>query len=153
MQTLFSGSLPMFFDDGDACLSSGGKCQKCNGGVDNLVMVDCGTCLGWFHIRCVGIDAQQIPIFWDCSECRKPSLIGSKSIPIKDLPSAPPIVSNGLEFSKNSPLLKAATSPLNVIQSSLPTDTSTTTSPSNKGSVTPRLLSPALPYNRNILPK
>lgn len=171
MQTLFSGSLPMFFDDGDESLSSGGKCQKCGSGVDNLVMVDCGTCLGWFHIRCVGIDAQQIPIFWDCAECRKPSQIGSRSIPIKDLPAAPPIVSNGLEF-RNKPIIAKApsvaiapiTSPLNnvkepsnkvispVYSPSFPLTPTTTTN--NTLSTTSRMLSPAPPtHNRTILPK
>lgn len=66
IQNFFSGTIPSMFDDGrtrEIC------CSKCQRGVDNLVMIDCDRCHGWYHVRCVGIDPVFIPLQWSCGEC------------------------------------------------------------------------------------
>ena len=66
IQNFFSGPLPEMFEDGPR---SQIHCTKCARGVDNLIMIDCDKCHSWYHIGCVGIDANQIPLAWCCPEC------------------------------------------------------------------------------------
>lgn len=66
IQTMMAVPLPMILDDTSEAYVS---CQKCQRGVDGLVMIDCDKCHRWYHIRCVGIDATSIPITWKCPEC------------------------------------------------------------------------------------
>lgn len=66
MQNLFSGSIPFIFEDAHA---SEVNCRVCLRGVENLIMIDCDSCHNWFHIRCVGIESNVIPLQWKCSSC------------------------------------------------------------------------------------
>jgi hypothetical protein len=45
------------------------RCGKCARGIENLIMVDCESCHSWYHIRCLGMDANNIPVNWRCAEC------------------------------------------------------------------------------------
>lgn len=47
------------------------SCHKCKHGIDNLIMIDCDNCHNWYHIRCIGMESENIPIKWICSECPK----------------------------------------------------------------------------------
>lgn len=66
LHTLLSGPLPVFFQQGS---DSEVTCLKCHRGVDNLIMIDCDICHQWFHIRCVSISPEQIPLNWSCPQC------------------------------------------------------------------------------------
>jgi len=46
------------------------RCGKCAEGINSLVMIDCDSCQGWYHIRCIGIEFESIPAQWTCGECR-----------------------------------------------------------------------------------
>lgn len=46
------------------------RCGKCGEGINNLIMIDCDRCQGWFHIRCIGLEFESIPASWACGECR-----------------------------------------------------------------------------------
>ena len=65
LQNFFAGPLPSF----DETIKNEFCCTKCRRGVENLIMVDCDTCHSWYHIRCVGIDPNHIPLHWQCNEC------------------------------------------------------------------------------------
>lgn len=45
------------------------SCAKCLRGIDNLIMIDCDKCHTWFHIRCIGLSPERIPIDWSCANC------------------------------------------------------------------------------------
>jgi hypothetical protein len=45
------------------------RCGKCRRGLDNFVMIDCLRCKQWYHIRCVGIHPNNVPLTWTCPEC------------------------------------------------------------------------------------
>lgn len=66
LQALFAGIMPSLLEDTSQFDI---KCQKCAGGINNLIMIDCDRCHGWYHIRCVGINTSTIPSSWICSEC------------------------------------------------------------------------------------
>lgn len=66
LQNFFAGSLPTIFDDAPRAEF---HCTKCHRGVENLIMIDCDHCHSWYHIRCVGIDPNHIPLQWRCNEC------------------------------------------------------------------------------------
>lgn len=66
LQNFFAGSLPTIFDDTPRAEF---HCTKCHRGVENLIMIDCDHCHSWYHIRCVGIDPNHIPLQWRCNEC------------------------------------------------------------------------------------
>ena len=66
LQNFFAGSLPTIFDD---MPRTEFHCTKCQRGVENLIMIDCDNCHDWYHIRCVGIDGNHIPLQWRCNEC------------------------------------------------------------------------------------
>jgi hypothetical protein len=67
LSTLFSGLLPDIVNEN----FMGGeiKCSSCSLGMCNQIMIDCDRCRAWFHIRCLGIDANSIPTIWTCSSC------------------------------------------------------------------------------------
>lgn len=46
-------------------------CKNCSSGIDNLIMIDCDQCHAWFHIKCIGLDSERIPIRWVCEDCQK----------------------------------------------------------------------------------
>lgn len=45
------------------------RCEKCQRGIDNLIMIDCEKCKLWYHLRCVNISPEAIPLTWTCPEC------------------------------------------------------------------------------------
>jgi hypothetical protein len=45
------------------------RCGKCQRGLDNLIMIDCEKCKTWYHLRCVNIPPESIPLVWKCLEC------------------------------------------------------------------------------------
>jgi hypothetical protein len=46
------------------------RCGKCQRGLDNLIMIDCEKCKTWYHLRCVKIPPESIPLVWKCLECK-----------------------------------------------------------------------------------
>lgn len=66
LQNFFASTMPTILDEGPKTEFRCGKCQR---GVENLVMIDCDRCHTWYHIQCVGIDSNHIPLQWRCSEC------------------------------------------------------------------------------------
>lgn len=66
LQNFFAGPLPTIFDDTPRAEF---HCTKCHRGVENLIMIDCDHCHSWYHIRCVDIDPNHIPLQWRCKEC------------------------------------------------------------------------------------
>lgn len=65
LHNLFSGLFPSFMEDSFTDI----RCDKCHGGIQNLIMIDCDVCHAWYHIRCVGIATNGIPAAWTCKEC------------------------------------------------------------------------------------
>ena len=45
------------------------RCGKCQRGIDNLIMIDCEKCKTWYHLRCVNVAPEAIPLTWKCAEC------------------------------------------------------------------------------------
>jgi len=65
LQNFFAGPLPSF----DEATKNDFSCTKCRRGVENLIMIVCDSCHSWYHIRCVDIDPNHIPLQWQCNEC------------------------------------------------------------------------------------
>lgn len=68
MQNLFAAPLPFIMqqqDQNEADLT----CAKCARGINNLIMIDCDKCHTWYHIRCIGLDPERIPVHWTCQNC------------------------------------------------------------------------------------
>ncbi len=68
MQNLFAAPLPFIMQQQDQ-KEADLKCAKCHCGINNLIMIDCDRCHIWYHIRCIGLDPERIPVHWTCSSC------------------------------------------------------------------------------------
>lgn len=68
MQNLFAAPLPFIMEqqkDRNAEI----QCGKCRAGINSLIMIDCDICHTWYHIRCINLDPEKIPVHWTCSNC------------------------------------------------------------------------------------
>ena len=63
-----SGSMGIMFPL-EQTMHSDIRCGKCQRGVDNLIMIDCEKCKTWYHLRCVKIPPESVPLVWKCLEC------------------------------------------------------------------------------------
>lgn len=68
MQNLFAAPLPFIMQQQEQTETEL-HCAKCARGIENLIMIDCDRCHTWFHIRCIGLDPERIPVHWTCSNC------------------------------------------------------------------------------------
>lgn len=72
MQNLFAAPLPFIMQQQEQT-ETDLRCAKCAHGINNLIMIDCDRCHTWFHIRCIGLDPERIPVHWTCANCPQPA--------------------------------------------------------------------------------
>ncbi len=77
IQNFFS-PMPFIFDDLSKLEIN---CKQCLGSMNNYVMVDCDECHAWFHIDCVGITTEAIPLRWKCEGCGGEKHARMRSVP------------------------------------------------------------------------
>jgi hypothetical protein len=68
MQNLFAAPLSLIMEQQDPPREVI-NCQQCKGSIENMIMIDCDVCHSWFHIKCIGLDPERIPIIWACMKC------------------------------------------------------------------------------------